>query len=154
MKKLFNPQKIISLARPIQEFIQFEASSGILLFIAALVAIFLANSSLSEGFLGLWHNTFSIALGTWSLSKPIHLWINDGLMAIFFFMVGLEIKRELISGELASFKAAITPVMAAVGGMVIPAVIYAAFNHHQPTSSGWGIPMATDIAFALGILLL
>lgn len=154
MKKLLNPQKIISLARPFQEFIQFEASSGILLIIAALLAIFLANSSLREGFLGLWNNTFSISLGTWGLSKPIHQWINDGLMAIFFLMVGLEIKRELISGELASFKAAITPVMAAVGGMLIPAVIFAAFNHHKPTSSGWGIPMATDIAFALGILLL
>lgn len=154
MKKLFSPKNIISLARPFQEFIQFEASSGILLIIAAITAIILANSSLSDEFLGLWGNIFSISLGTWSLSKPLQLWINDGLMAIFFFMVGLEIKRELISGELASFKAAITPVVAAVGGMLMPALIYAAFNHHQPTYSGWGIPMATDIAFALGILLL
>ncbi|MDK2908816.1 MAG: Na+:H+ antiporter, NhaA family [Bacteroidales bacterium] len=154
MKKLLSPKNIIRLARPFQEFIQFEASSGILLIIAALVAILLANSSFSDEFLGLWQNSFSISLESWSLSKPIHLWINDGLMAIFFFMVGLEIKREIISGELASFKAAITPVIAAIGGMLVPALIYAAFNYHQPTSSGWGIPMATDIAFALGILLL
>ena len=154
MKKFFSSRNIISLARPFQEFIQFEASSGILLIIAAIAAIFFANSSLSEEFLGLWENILSISLGTWSLSKPLHLWINDGLMAIFFFMVGLEIKRELISGELASFKAAITPVLAATGGMLMPALIYAAFNHHQPTSAGWGIPMATDIAFALGLLLL
>lgn len=154
MKKLFSPKNIISLARPFQEFIQFEASSGILLIISAATAIFLANSKLSDAFLGLWQSIFSISLGDWSLSKPVQLWINDGLMAIFFFMVGLEIKRELISGELSNFKAAITPVMAALGGMIIPALFYVAFNHNLPSSSGWGIPMATDIAFALGILIL
>lgn len=154
MKKLFSPKNIVSLARPFQEFIQFEASSGILLIISAVTAIFLANSQLSDAFLGIWQNIFSVSLGTWSLSKPLQLWINDGLMAVFFFMVGLEIKRELISGELSHFKAAITPVLAAVGGMVMPALLYAAFNHHLPSSSGWGIPMATDIAFALGILIM
>lgn len=154
MKKLFSPKNIISLARPFQEFIQFEASSGILLIISAITAIFLANSQLSDAFLGFWQSIFSISLGNWSLSKPLQLWINDGLMAIFFFMVGLEIKRELISGELSNFKAAITPVVAALGGMMMPALLYVAFNHHLPSSSGWGIPMATDIAFALGILIL
>lgn len=154
MKNLLSPKNIIRLARPFQEFIQFEASSGILLILAAFTAISLANSPYSREFLGLWETHLSISLGNWNLNKPLQLWINDGFMAIFFFMVGLEIKRELISGELSSFKAALTPVMAALGGMLMPAVIYAALNHHQPTISGWGIPMATDIAFALGILIL
>ncbi|MGC8864551.1 MAG: Na+/H+ antiporter NhaA [Bacteroidales bacterium] len=154
MKNLFTPRNIVSLARPFQEFIKFEASSGILLIISAVTAIMLANSQLSDAFLGIWQSSFSISLGEWSLSKPLQLWINDGLMAIFFFMVGLEIKRELISGELSNLQAAMTPVIAALGGMIVPAILYTAFNHNFPSASGWGIPMATDIAFALGVLIL
>ena len=151
----------ITRARPVkqirqffQEFFDTEASSGIILIISALVALVWANSPWADSYLSLWQIKLTIGLEGAELSKPILLWINDGLMAIFFLVVGLEIKREILSGELASLKKAALPVAAAVGGMVVPALIYVAFNAGSSSLSGWGIPMATDIAFALGILAL
>jgi NhaA family Na+:H+ antiporter len=118
------------------------------------LALVLANSPVSERFLGFWNNYISINLPGLELSKPIIKWINDGLMVIFFFLIGLEIKRELVAGELSDFKKASLPLFAAVGGMVFPAVFFIILNYGQPGSEGWGIPTATDIAFTLGILQL
>src|SRR5690606_29470788 len=113
-----------------------------------------ANSPFAETYHYLWHVEFSIGYGDHIMSNTLHHWINDGLMAMFFFVVGLELKREIIGGELSSPSQAILPLVAAVGGMVVPALIFLAFNPAAPARSGWGIPMATDIAFALSILSL
>lgn len=135
-----------------QEFLKSESLSGIILIGCVVLSLTLANSPLSEYF----DNFLAIEIGFNSsyiqLKYPTLLWINDGLMAIFFLMVGLEIKRELVEGELASFKKAALPVFAALGGVLVPALIYIFFNHDTPTAEGWGIPMATDIAFALAIV--
>ena len=144
----------IRLLRPFQTFFHLESASGILLLLAAVVALVWANSPLAESYFGLWETKMTVAVADFAIAKPLLLWINDGLMAIFFFVVGLEIKREILVGELASPKKASLTVMAAIGGMVVPALIYAAFNVGGPGSAGWGIPMATDIAFALGVLAL
>ncbi|WP_037940655.1 Na+/H+ antiporter NhaA [Sulfurospirillum arcachonense] len=135
-----------------QDFISKEALSGFLLFGATLLAVIVANSSLSQMYYDLWHMPLGIHLGDTVVSMNLTYWINDGLMALFFLMVGLEIKRELLLGELSSVKKASFPVVAAVGGMIVPALVYVGFNQDNPI--GFGIPMATDIAFALGILLL
>jgi NhaA family Na+:H+ antiporter len=142
------------LIRPFAEFFRLEASGGILLLLSAVVALLLANSVWGPGYFEFWATPFTVGGGTWSLTKPVILWVNDGLMAVFFFVVGLEIKREIIIGELSSLRKAALPMSAAVGGMLIPALIYLALNPHGSTARGWGIPMATDIAFALGILAL
>ena len=136
-------------------FLHNEAIGGILLMICAVVALMCANIP-QLGFLHeLWDTNVGINIGSFSLEMSLELWINDFLMAIFFFVVGLEIKREMMVGELSSLKQASLPILAAVGGMVVPAIIYSAFNISDPESaSGWGIPMATDIAFALGVLSL
>jgi len=139
---------------PFQEFFQREASSGILLIIATLVALAWANSPWADSYQALWHTKVSFEFGSFSLSKDLLHWINDGLMAVFFFVVGLEIKREVMVGELASPRRAILPIVAAIGGMAVPAGFYLLFNPSGPAQAGWGIPMATDIAFALGILSL
>ncbi|HEX2989244.1 MAG TPA: Na+/H+ antiporter NhaA, partial [Anaerolineales bacterium] len=136
---------------PLQTFLQREASSGILLLVATVLALLWANSPWGESYITLWSNKLMVGYGDFELSKDLLHWINDGLMVIFFFVVGLEIKREILIGELASFRKAILPVAAAVGGMAVPALIYVLFD---PGSRGWGIPMATDIAFALGVLAL
>lgn len=138
--------------RPFAEYIKNEASSGILLMIAAVVALVWANSPWSASYFATWQTVLELRLGTFALEKPILLWINDGLMAIFFFLVGLEIKREILIGELASVRKASLPLAAAIGGMVVPASIFVALNLGGEGSRGWGIPMATDIAFALGVL--
>lgn len=135
-----------------EKFISKEALSGALLFGAAVIAVIFANSSLSEWYYELWKQPFGVVLEGKDFSMSLHMWINDGLMALFFLMVGLEIKRELLIGELSSLQKASFPVIAAVGGMLIPAFIYIALN--PDNYMGFGIPMATDIAFALGILLL
>ena len=139
----------------IQSFMKMEASSGLVLMVIALLAVIAANSALSvyyEGFLGTY---ITVGVGSFDISKPALLWINDGLMAIFFFLVGLEIKREVLAGELSSFDKAILPVLAAIGGMVIPGLVFFAINAGSPENlNGWAIPTATDIAFALGILAL
>ncbi len=127
---------------------------GLLLLICVIISLWIANSSGSENFSAFLAQNVGFNLGTFNLSYSISAWINDGLMAIFFLLVGLEIKRELMEGELSSIKKAALPVLAAVGGMIIPALIYFFFNKGEDTASGWGIPMATDIAFALAIIAL
>jgi NhaA family Na+:H+ antiporter len=126
----------------------------VLLLVCAVVAVVWANSPWSEAYFGLWSTKLTLSLGAFSLGKPLLLWINDGLMAIFFFVVGLEIKREILVGELSKPRQAALPIAAAIGGMAVPALIYAAFNQGTEGIRGWGIPMATDIAFALGVLAL
>jgi NhaA family Na+:H+ antiporter len=144
--------KLAQNEKTFQNFISKEALSGFLLFGATILAVIVANSSLSQDYYDLWHTSLGVAFGTHTMSMTLGMWINDGLMALFFLMVGLEIKRELLIGELSSIKKASFPIVAAVGGMVIPALVYIGFNSNNPF--GFGIPMATDIAFALGILLL
>lgn len=135
-------------------FFNSKKLGGILLLVCVVLSLFIANSSYSDSFSSLLATTFGFKLGYFDLNYTSAIWINDGLMAIFFLLVGLEIKRELIEGELSSTQKATLPVMAALGGMIVPAFIYFIFNKNEPTSSGWGIPMATDIAFALAILAL
>lgn len=139
---------------PFQEFLRAEAAGGILLLVCTVVALAWANSAWSDAYTALWRTRLTLSLGDFALDKPLFLWINDGLMAIFFFVVGLEIKREVLVGELRSVRQATLPIAAALGGMAVPAIFYAAMNTGRPGSAGWGIPMATDIAFALGILAL
>ncbi|HSS64075.1 MAG TPA: Na+/H+ antiporter NhaA [Gammaproteobacteria bacterium] len=143
------------MTRPFREFARLQSSGGIVLLAAAFAAIIWSNSPWSTSYGDLWHETaFSIGLGDFSLSMPIEMWINDLFMALFFLLVGLEIKREFLVGELNTTRKAILPVAAAAGGMVVPGLIYAAINLGRPTLHGWGVPVATDIAFALGVLAL
>ncbi len=130
-----------------------SAIAGVLLVIAAVIAFTWANSPFAESYHAIWTNLFTIGIGEFALSKPIILWINDALMAVFFLLVGLEIKREVISGALSDRRKAMLPILAAVGGIVVPALIYSGVNFGGE-QSGWAIPAATDIAFALGILAL
>jgi len=140
---------------PIDNFIHQETSGGILLLIATAIALVWANSPFADTYLHLLHTHLSIRVGSYELNYTLHHWVNDGLMVIFFFVVGLEIKRELVLGELSSVKLAAMPVFAALGGMVVPALVYVAFNIQSGGElRGWGIPMATDIAFAVGVLVL
>ena len=139
---------------PLQEFLRAEAFSGILLMFVTLVALAWANSPWAENYVETWNTVLTVQIGAFGISKAAILWINDGLMAIFFFVVGLEIKRETLSGELSTFRSAAFPVMGAIGGMVVPAGIFVLLNLGQESFDGWGIPMATDIAFAIGILSL
>jgi len=142
------------IVRPFQEFAKLEASGGILLIGCTVVALVWANSPWAASYFHLWHTDITFGFAGAKLSEPLHFWINDGLMAVFFLLVGLEIKRETLIGELASFQKAALPIAAAIGGMLIPAAFYLFFNRTGPGASGWGIPMATDIAFALGVLAL
>ena len=153
--KITNPEPPIEkLIRPFKEFTRAEASSGILLIICTVIALIWANTGLSESYFHLWHTKISIGVENFKLDYSLHHWINDGLMAVFFFVVGLEIKREFLVGELSTARQAILPVAAAIGGMVIPALIYIIFNAGGNGESGWGIPMATDIAFVIGLMAL
>lgn len=136
------------------KFFKMEASGGIALMACTIAALIWANSPWAGSYHSLWQTKLTVGIGTWTLSKAAILWINDGLMAIFFFVVGLEIKREILVGGLSTPSQTIMPVAAAVGGMVIPALIFFGFNTGTESVGGWGIPMATDIAFALGILSL
>ncbi len=138
----------------IQRFLQMEAAGGILLMVSAAVAIIWANSPFAEAYFHLWHAHIAIEIGHQAISMHLLHWINDGLMAIFFLGVGLEIKKEVLSGELASPKKAALPIAGAIGGMVLPALFYVVFNAGTPAAGGWGVPMATDIAFALGVVIL
>jgi Na+:H+ antiporter, NhaA family len=142
------------LIRPFQRFFELEASSGLLLLAFAVTALVWANSPFADSYFRLWQTPVSVEVGAFVIAKPLLLWINDGLMAVFFFLVGLEIKREVTIGELSAPKNATLAVAAALGGMLVPAAIYAALNTGGPGAAGWGIPMATDIAFALGVLAL
>ena len=139
---------------PFEEFIHNQAASGLLLMATTLLALILANSFLAELYQHILHIPLSVSIAGWTLEKTVHHWINDGLMSLFFFVVGLEIKREVLVGELSDPKQAMLPIFAALGGMVVPALVYSAFNHSGPGISGWGIPMATDIAFAVGALVM
>jgi len=153
-----NHQRIASdnipFVRPFQEFAGREASGGILLLACTLVALVWANSPWAHLYTALWHTPFTVGLGSFSLSNELHFWVNDALMAVFFFVVGLEIKRELLAGELASARHAALPILAALGGVVVPALLYAFLNANGSGAQGWGIPMATDIAFAIGVMAL
>ena len=145
----------VDLKRGAQAFFEHEAAGGIVLMAAAAFALVLDNSPLDWLYDMLLSTPVAVQIGALEIDKPLLLWINDGLMAIFFFLVGLEIKREIIEGRLSSLRYAMLPVLAAVGGMVVPALIYVALNHGDPEAlKGWAIPAATDIAFALGVLAL
>ena len=140
--------------QPFKRFLQIESAGGILLILATILALIVANSGWSSTYESLWKEDFTLGSEHFNLTKPIILWINDGLMAIFFFLVGLEIKRELLVGELSSPKKAALPIIAAIGGMLVPAALFILFVGKGLGKEGWGIPMATDIAFSLGILSL
>ncbi len=141
-----------SIVQPLQSFLSTERAGAILLLAAAVAALAWANSPWNESYDRLWATPLTIRLGSWSVSEDLRHWINDALMAVFFYVVGLEIKRELVTGELRDRRAAVLPIVAALGGMVVPALLYLAFNAGGEGANGWGVPMATDIAFAVGVL--
>jgi NhaA family Na+:H+ antiporter len=139
----------------LKDFLKQESAGGILLIIAAALALVLANSPLADAYFETLGTKLNVSFGDFEINKGLILWINDGLMAVFFFLIGLEVKREILEGQLSSWDKASLPLIAAIGGMVIPALIFVAFNYNSPESiKGWAIPAATDIAFALGILSL
>jgi len=157
----FKPQKpqeriypLERIIRPVEEILRNRPISGILLFLSVITALIWVNFGGADSYHHLWEKRFTINFGDYTIDRNLHHWINEGLMAIFFFVVGLEIKREIILGELSSWKKASLPVAAAIGGMLMPALIYTFFNLGDYGQSGWGVPMATDIAFCLGILSL
>jgi NhaA family Na+:H+ antiporter len=155
----FNRPPVKSLMQTIKDrtsaFFQHEAAGGITLLAAAIVALLLSNSPLAWAYDALLDTPVSVRIGAFKIDKPLLLWINDGLMAVFFFLIGLEVKREVLVGELSSLRRAMLPLIAAVGGMVVPALVYAAINAGDPVAiKGWAIPAATDIAFAVGVLAL
>lgn len=139
----------------IKEFIQKESSAGIILIIVTILALLLENSSLSTMYNSFLHTHVEVRFGNLQIAKPLLLWVNDGLMAIFFFLIGLEVKREVLEGHLSSMSQVALPGIAAIGGMIVPALVFIAFNQGESFAmKGWAIPTATDIAFALGILSL
>jgi NhaA family Na+:H+ antiporter len=140
--------------QPLQTFLRTEQAGGILLLAAAVAALLWANSPWQASYDAVWHTQLTIGVGDWSLAEDLQHWVNDALMALFFLVVGLEIKRELLTGELREPRVAALPAIAALGGMVVPALLYLAINFSGEPARGWGIPMATDIAFALGVLAL
>ena len=142
------------ISTPFEHFIHAQTTTGIILMCMTIVALILANTPLTHAYADFFHTKVELSIGSWEMSHTLHHWINDGLMAIFFFIIGLEIKREILVGELSSIKVAILPILSAIGGMALPALIYLAFNYNEPGAKGWGIPMATDIAFAISALVL
>ena len=150
-----NKDLIQIILKPINAFLHQEASGGILLIIFTLIALVWANTPFADSYHHLWHTHISLSFGNLlTLDYPLHYWINDGLMVIFFFTIGLEIKRELLVGELSSLQKASLPIAGALGGMIFPAVLYTVINSGGSGADGWGIPMATDIAFVVGIMAL
>jgi Na+:H+ antiporter, NhaA family len=141
------------LVSPLNRILAIEAASGLLLMAATAAALIWANTAWAS-YHGLWHTTIGLSIGSWDFERELHFWVSDGLMTLFFFVVGLEIRREIHEGVLAELRRAALPLAAAVGGMVIPAGIYAVLNYGRAGAAGWAIPMATDIAFAVGILTL
>lgn len=151
------PRAHILAARAFQaldRFLHVEAASGIVLLLAALFALAWANSPAAESYHHLWHMPFSIGLGDFVFQRPLHFWINDALMTVFFLVVGMEIRREMHEGALKDLRQAALPIVAALGGVAVPALVYLALNHSGPGVSGWAVPTATDIAFAVGVLAL
>lgn len=157
-RKIYSKTKAAGLGMEFRhvfsQFVHNESVGGVLLLICAVVSLLCANIPALSGLHELWEMEAGVHIGSFSLSMNLETWINDGLMAIFFFVVGLEIKREMLVGELSSFKHAALPIFAAVGGMIVPAILFSLFNSGTASANGWGIPMATDIAFAIGILSL
>lgn len=150
LESLFN--RILS---PFERFIRRTTAGGLVLIGTTMVTLAVTQSAYGEAFLHFWEQRFALSLnGDWQLERTLHAWVNEGLMALFFLLVGLELKREMLVGELSSLKEAALPIIAAAGGMLFPALIYLAFNFGTPAAHGWGIPTATDIAFAIGILVL
>jgi len=155
MQRDLPPRVLDRLLSPLRQFTPIEAASGILLLVSAAIAIALANSPWAESFAAFWQVHLRIGIGTWEIDESLVHWINDGLMTIFFFVVGLEIKREVVDGELNEPRKALLPLMAALGGMIAPAMLYLILMSGEASGrSGWGIPMATDIAFVVGFLAL
>lgn len=154
--KLYAPweKAFKKVSTPFEEFLHAQTTTGLILIVMTIIALVLANTSLYETYAHFFHINIDFNVGSWALSHSLHHWINDGLMAIFFFLIGLEIKREITAGELSNLKVAILPILAAIGGMVFPALIYTSLNYGTVGSAGWGIPMATDIAFAISALVL
>ncbi|RYE88269.1 MAG: Na+/H+ antiporter NhaA, partial [Myxococcales bacterium] len=142
------------LLRPVERFLRIEAASGILLLLASLAALGWANSPWAASYAHLWHTPVALQIGGWRASADVHFLVNDVLMVLFFFSVGLEIRREMHEGELADVRRAALPIVAAVGGMAAPALLFWLCNRGLPSQGGWGIPTATDIAFAVGVLAL
>jgi NhaA family Na+:H+ antiporter len=140
------------LLSPVERFLSVEASSGILLLLAAAVALIWANSPWHAGYEALWHTPLGLRVGGFTFERDLHFLINDGLMVVFFFVVGLEIRREIDCGELSELRRAALPAFAALGGMIVPACVFLTFNGGTPAAVGWGVPVATDIAFAVGVL--
>jgi Na+:H+ antiporter, NhaA family len=147
---------VVERIRPtiFQRFFRTETAGGSILLLFGIAALALANSPLAAAYAGIWRTPLTVGIVDHSLSLTLHQWINDGLMAVFFLLVGLEIKRELVVGELASVRKAALPIACAIGGMIVPGAIYWIFNPTGFGARGWGIPIATDIAFALGALAL
>lgn len=154
--KLYAPweKAFQKVATPFEHFLHAQTTTGIVLMFMTVLALVLANTPLTETYTHFFHTKIDLHIDSWKLSYSIHHWINDGLMAIFFFIIGLEIKREVLIGELSSIKVAILPILAAIGGMILPALIYLSINYQTIGANGWGIPMATDIAFAISALVL
>ncbi|MCB9653676.1 MAG: Na+/H+ antiporter NhaA [Deltaproteobacteria bacterium] len=139
-------------SRPVDRFLRIEAASGILLFLAAIIALIWANSPWAESYWHLWHTPIGLQLGEFRFERDLEWFVNDALMVIFFFVVGMEIRREIYDGALSGWRRAALPTAAALGGMAVPACIYLLLAGSPPTHAGWGVPMATDIAFAVGVL--
>ena len=154
--KLYAPwEKVFQrVATPFEHFIHAQTTTGLVLMFMTVLALILANTPLTEAYVHFFHTTVNLSVGSWHIEHTIHHWINDGLMAVFFFIIGLEIKREILVGELSDLKVATLPILSAIGGMVLPALIYYSINAGGDGASGWGIPMATDIAFAISALVL
>lgn len=151
LSRIFEPTKIPQLVKTL---LRDEAISGKLILAAAILALVLANTPLRAAYDHIWHTNLSIGLGNWSLAMNLRHWVNEGLMTFFFLVIGLEIKREIVKGELRKFRTALLPIAAAIGGMIVPALIYIIFTVGSVGFRGWAIPMATDIAFAVGLLAL
>jgi NhaA family Na+:H+ antiporter len=155
-ERFFAPfeQAFDRIRTPFEEFVHQTTTAGLLLMMMAILALIIANSLVSLAYVHLLHTPVGFHFGDWVLEKTLHHWINDGLMTLFFFAVGLELKRELLVGELADPRQALLPIIAAIGGMLVPALLYAGVTAGTEGANGWGIPMATDIAFALGVIAL
>lgn len=143
-----------AILSPFERFLKRQSATGILLLVAAIIAMVWSNSSYANEYFAFWHKDFTVGFGNFKIAEPLLVWVNDGLMAIFFFVVGLEIKREVLAGELSTVKDVVLPLTAAIGGMVVPALLFILIVGNSNLAQGWGIPMATDIAFSLGILSL